>query len=118
MNLMLLVALLGKLGYRNVLTVASGEEALALLLHEKVDLIFMDLQMPGIDGIAATRKIRESEAQHPSVPPVRIVALTANAGPSTRAECISAGMNNFLTKPFTMRSLAGALAIPSMNATS
>ena len=72
----------------------------------------------GIDGIAATRKIRESEAQHPSVPPVRIVALTANAGPSTRAECISAGMNNFLTKPFTMRSLAGALAIPSMNATS
>ena len=117
MNLMLLVTVLGKLGYGKVLTAVSGEEALAMLPHEKVDLIFMDLQMPGIDGIAATRRIREVEMQNPSVPPVRIVALTANAGTATRAECFSAGMNHFLTKPFTTRSLAEALSIPPLNVT-
>jgi len=69
--------------------------------HEKIpyDVIFMDLQMPVLDGLEATRRIREFESSHPEIPPAYIVALTADAMFGDRQRCLSAGMNNYLSKP-------------------
>ncbi len=110
-NLQLAVMLLGKLGYEKILTATSGEEALDLVASEQVDLVFMDLQMPGIDGLEATRRIRSFEAGNSSLSSRKIVALTANASPSIRNECFEAGMNHYISKPFNTRSLAEAIAL-------
>ena len=106
LNLKLAVMQLEKLGYEDVLTATHGGEALAVLEKQKVDLIFMDLQMPIMDGITATKRIRALEATNPSAVPVSIVALTANMSADIRNECFKAGMNNYLSKPFNLRSLA------------
>jgi CheY-like chemotaxis protein len=106
LNLRLAVMQLEKLGYEDVLTATHGGEALAVLEKQKVDLIFMDLQMPIMDGITATKRIRALEATNPSAVPVSIVALTANMSADIRNECFKAGMNNYLSKPFNLRSLA------------
>ena len=111
-NLQLAVVLLKKLGYEDVFTANHGGEALAILEKEKMDLIFMDLQMPVMDGMEATRQIRSLEAKHPSVTSVKIVALTANASADIREECFETGMNHYVSKPFNTRSLAEAIAMP------
>ncbi len=110
-NLRLAVMLLGRLGYEDVATAGDGGEALALLEKEKVDLIFMDLQMPGIDGLEATRKIRALETDQPFLQPRKIVALTANTNHATRNECFEAGMDHYISKPFNTRSLAEAITL-------
>jgi two-component system sensor histidine kinase/response regulator len=82
-----------------VVRAASGEEALAAFTARDFDLVLMDLQMPGMDGYEATRRIRVWElAQHRRVA-VPIVALTANALASDAAACLACGMNDYLTKP-------------------
>ena len=111
MNLKLWVTQLGKLGYKDILTATHGGEALAVLEKERMDCIFMDLQMPVMDGMEATRRIRSLEAGNPSESPVRIIALTANASTSIRNECFAVGMNHYISKPFNTRSLAEALVI-------
>jgi len=110
-NLHLAAKLLKNLGYEEIQEAANGEEALSLLDHEKIDLIFMDLQMPGIDGLEATRRIRSQEAENLLVAPKIIVALTANASPTIRNECFEAGMNLYISKPFNTRFLAEAIAL-------
>lgn len=110
-NLRLAVMLLGRLGYEDVATAGDGGEALALLEKEKIDLIFMDLQMPGIDGLEATRRIRSLEAEQPFLQPRKIVALTANTSHATRNECFEAGMDHYISKPFNTLSLAEAIAL-------
>ena len=80
---------------------SSGEEAVQRA--HAYQLILMDLRLPGIDGREATRRIRASEH------PVWIVALTANVLPDERAQCLSAGMNDFLGKPFRLNELHGVL---------
>jgi len=109
LNLKLALMQLGKLGYEDVLTAAHGEEALAVLEKQKIDLIFMDLQMPIMDGITTTKRIRALELSNPSVVPILIVALTANISADIRNECFKAGMNYYLSKPFNLRSLAEVL---------
>ena len=111
LNMKLLVSLLGNLGYRDVLKATDGGESLDILEKEKVDLIFMDLQMPIVDGLEATRRIRSQEAKTPSATPVRIIALTANASTSVRNECFTAGMNHYISKPFNIRSLAEGIIV-------
>ena len=110
-NLKLAVMLLGNLGYKDVLTATDGSEAVQIVQHNEVDLIFMDLQMPKMDGIAATEKIRSWEAENPAVRAIIIVALTANVDLSVRTECFKAGMNYYVGKPFNSRSLADAVAL-------
>ena len=85
----------------HVATAANGQEALAVLDREPVDLILMDLKMPVMDGFEATRRIRQrqEDAHTP------IIALTAHARPEVEEECRTAGMDDFLTKPATMRQL-------------
>lgn len=82
-----------------VVDVAStGEEGVALCQKHHYDLIFMDVGLPGIDGMIAARLIREQEKNSAHVP---IIALTAHDDPSVKAQALAAGMDNFLIKPLT-----------------
>ncbi|MCX5747185.1 MAG: ATP-binding protein [Proteobacteria bacterium] len=90
--------------------VTTGRHELERHAQQPFDLILMDMQMPDLDGVAATRLIREAERtsteRRPAVP---ILAFTANAMPEHEVECRSAGMNGFLTKPVNFQRLGQAL---------
>ena len=91
-----------------VIETASGRESIELLGREEVDLVLMDVQMPEMDGLEATRLIRDGSSavrQHE----VPIVAVTANAFPESRQACFEAGMDDFLTKPVRPRELGRVL---------
>jgi CheY-like chemotaxis protein len=84
----------------NVTTADNGVEACDAFEREKFDAILMDIQMPEMDGLTATIKIREWEAAHPDIQKkTPIIALTANAMPETKEECFRVGMDAYLTKP-------------------
>uniref|UniRef100_UPI0012FDA5D1 response regulator n=1 Tax=Rubrivivax gelatinosus TaxID=28068 RepID=UPI0012FDA5D1 len=87
---------------------ANGAEAVACVAARGADygLVLMDLQMPVMDGIAATRAIRAS-GEHASLP---IVAMTANAFDEDRAACLAAGMDDFLAKPVVPEELFATVA--------
>jgi len=89
-------------------TIANdGVQALALAGHGDYDLILMDMQMPGMDGLEATRRIRALPPPAGSVP---IIALTANALAADAERCRVAGMNGYLSKPVEPRTLTAAMA--------
>lgn len=79
--------------------VENGQEAVAAWERGQYSLILMDIQMPVMDGIEATRQIRAKEHEK-QTEQVRIVAVTANAFESDREDCLAAGMNDYLSKPF------------------
>ena len=105
-NQKVVLAMLKKLGYTADIA-NDGAEALNILAYKYYDLIFMDCQMPIIDGLEATRRIRKGEGVVD--PKVTIVALTANAMASDKAKCFEVGMNDFLSKPVTPKDIAGIL---------
>ena len=86
--------------------VADGETAVARATSETFDAILMDCHLPDIDGLEATRRIRQKLT---GGRPVKIIALTANAGKKIRDECLAAGMDDFLTKPVRFETLVDAL---------
>ncbi|BCD98493.1 response regulator [Marinagarivorans cellulosilyticus] len=92
----------------SIKAVANGKQALNAFLEDKPDIIFMDVQMPEMDGLQATTAIRKHEAQHKSQR-VPIVALTANALPEQRAKILMSGMDDYLTKPVSDHDLKHAL---------
>ncbi len=92
-NLKVAQLLLNKLGYTATLKM-SGQAALDTLDHSSFDLILMDMQMPRMDGLEATRLIRDNHGKA-----MTIIALTANAMENHKQDCLDAGMNDFLTKP-------------------
>jgi CheY-like chemotaxis protein len=94
---------LRKLGY-TADYVRDGRGAVAAVKQERYDIIFMDCQMPELDGYAATREIRrlEAEAQLPSPAHPYIIAITANAMAHDHASCLAAGMDAYLSKPITI----------------
>jgi len=96
------VRLLQQMGYRSDLAV-NGVEALAALDRQSYDLIFMDVMMPEMDGLEATRIIRERQSQRSKFPnyksPTIIVAMTASAMQGDREKCLAAGMDDYLSKP-------------------
>jgi CheY-like chemotaxis protein/HPt (histidine-containing phosphotransfer) domain-containing protein len=100
--------LLKVLGYQ-AHVVGDGAAAVEAALSRPFDVILMDCQMPGMDGFEATRRIREAERDHrlPACP--RIIALTANATPADRDECLQSGMDGYLTKPISVEHLQQAL---------
>jgi len=82
-----------------VTLVQDGNEALAMTRAHHFDVAFIDLQMPGIDGLELTRRVRAGEAEHGDGRHLSIIALTANAAADVREQCSVAGMDGFLTKP-------------------
>jgi CheY-like chemotaxis protein len=85
----------------------DGQEALARLERERFDLILMDCEMPVMDGFSAAAALRRREGDGPRTP---IVALTADATSTGRAACLAAGMDDYLTKPFSRDALHTTLA--------
>ena len=107
----LAVEMLRYFGYR-VDAVANGLEAIAAYRHTRYDLIFMDGQMPVMDGYEATRRIRQDEAAASVGGPPRhnaIIALTGHALATDRETCLNAGMDDYLAKPFNMQQLKAVL---------
>jgi signal transduction histidine kinase/ActR/RegA family two-component response regulator len=102
----LIAKLLSRMGYQADLA-CDGREAVAAVGDKSYDLVLMDLQMPGLDGISATTEIRGLNDPARDVP---IVALTANALVGQREICFAAGMNDFLTKPINPDALQAAIA--------
>ena len=112
-NALLMRSLLTRLGHQAVIT-TNGEEALESWLAAKsagapYDLVLMDIQMPQLDGIETTKRIRAREAGQPGRP-TPILALTANTLVEDRYACFEAGMDGFLIKPLDREKLADALA--------
>jgi CheY-like chemotaxis protein len=90
-------AMLESLGCE-VTVVNDGVLALQALKNNHFDLVLMDCQMPGMDGLETTRQVRMQQAEYAHIP---IIALTANVQKTIRDECNKAGMNDYLSKPFT-----------------
>ncbi len=107
-NQRLAIVLLEKRGHR-VVVAGDGQQALDVLASEEFDLVLMDMQMPVMDGIEATLRIRERErsvggAHQP------IVAMTANAMEGDRERCLAAGMDGYVSKPVKPEELFAAIA--------
>jgi CheY-like chemotaxis protein len=96
---------LDRLGYRAD-AVANGLEVLKALESRRYDLVLMDLQMPELDGIEASRQIR---ARFSANRQPKIIALTANAMQGDREACLAAGMDDYVTKPVKMHEIAAAI---------
>jgi PAS domain S-box-containing protein len=110
-NTMLATNLLIRMGH-TVDTVGNGREALTALSRAPYDLILMDVHMPEMDGLEATRRIRRAEGmgRTKSASRMPIVALTANAMEGDRQICLDAGMDDFLTKPLDTDAMRRILA--------
>jgi PAS domain S-box-containing protein len=104
-NQKLALMLLQRLGYRADVA-ANGLEAIEALERQAYDVVLMDVQMPEMDGLEATRRIRR---QWPGEQGPYIVAMTANAMEGDREECLAAGMDDYVSKPIRVEALVGAL---------
>ena len=100
-NAKVLVTFLSQAGH-TVTRVENGKQALDELGTNTYDFVLMDMRMPEMDGLEATRAWREQESDSPRLP---IYALTANATKEDKAQCLSAGMDGFLTKPVNIEKL-------------
>jgi two-component system, sensor histidine kinase and response regulator len=117
-NQAVILRVLQKMGHTAVLA-QNGKEALALASAEKFDLVFMDVQMPEMDGMTATAAIRENEKEKGATH-LPIFAMTAHAMKGDRERCLDAGMDGYLTKPVrfsdieqTLSSAVRAPMVPS-----
>ena len=105
-NVKLLKTMLENIG-QEVETASSGFEAIERCQRSQFDLILMDVQMPGLDGIEATRIIRDMDTVCPSLP---IIAVTAHALPDERKLILQSGMNDYMTKPVNLRQLSNTVS--------
>ena len=108
-NQLVVGGLLTRAGH-DVATANSGPAAIAAVTAAQArpfDVVLMDVQMPDMDGLTATRRIRALPQPHNAVP---VIALTAHASNSSREECLAAGMNGFVSKPVRLQPLLDAVA--------
>lgn len=89
---------------QNVELVSDAQNALKMMQARNYDVLFMDLHMPHMDGMEATRALRDMDIHQPYV-----IALTADAYPETRTQALRAGMNDYVTKPFVKADIAKVL---------
>jgi signal transduction histidine kinase/CheY-like chemotaxis protein len=99
-------SLLAKLGYRADIA-SDGQEGLEMLALLRYDVVFMDCQMPRMDGFEASGRIRQDSGPNRDVP---IIAMTADAFAGSRERCLKAGMSDFIAKPVKLRDLENALS--------
>ena len=104
-NRKLATTLLGREGHQ-VMTVEDGQAVLDALARDHFDLLLMDMEMPGMNGLEATRRIRSTESPGHRLP---ILALTANVMPQHKQSCLDAGMDGFIGKPIHQDELFGAI---------
>jgi CheY-like chemotaxis protein len=107
-NREMVIGMLELLGVRCT-PVADGREVVPALEKQHFDLILMDCQMPDMDGYATTVAVREWERHAAGRSRIPIVALTANAMAGDREQCLNAGMDDYLSKPFTQQALLGVI---------
>lgn len=104
-NQKVILRMLSELGFQAE-AVTDGNEAIEAVRNKKWDLVLMDVQMPIIDGLEATRQIREIRDSASKIP---IVALTAHALKEDKEKCLKAGMNDYLSKPINLKQLSKIL---------
>ncbi len=104
LNLTILSTILTNVGI-NVSTAVNGLQAVRQIYENKFDLVFMDIQMPVLDGISATKKVRETTVNKD----LPIIAITANAVKDIQQECLLAGMNQVVLKPFKKEDILNVL---------
>lgn len=104
-NLLILSEILKDMGFQ-VITIKEGKEAIEKIKEQEVELIFMDVQMPELDGYQVTKIIRSLELNESRVP---IIALTAGAMPGDKEKCLVAGMDDYITKPFVREEIRQCL---------
>ena len=109
-NQILINAVLARMGHR-VHLVANGQQAVEAVRRGDYDLVLMDLQMPGMDGMEATQAIRALGGPQAALP---IIAMTANAFDGDRQACLAAGMDDYVAKPIDVEQLARAIARSSV----
>ncbi len=116
LNIQMTTLALEEMGH-SVKLATTGQEVLESLKQHSFDLILMDLEMPGIDGLEASLRIRRGEAgeQCSAIP---IIAITGHVTPEYKEKCLSAGMNDYLTKPIELKKLADAIGTIRINAPS
>jgi signal transduction histidine kinase/ligand-binding sensor domain-containing protein/DNA-binding response OmpR family regulator len=105
LNMLLISEVLNKMGF-SVIEACNGEEAVALFQQHAPALIFMDINMPEMDGYEATRIIRQLKDPQRNIP---IIALTADAMKEDRERCLKAGMNHYISKPFRLEEIETVL---------
>ncbi|KAA3616974.1 MAG: response regulator [Calditrichaeota bacterium] len=93
---------LQKLGYEDIQLANDGREAIKKVKSEKIEFVFMDCMMPGVDGFEATSTIRQMEDNKNSI---AIIALTASVLPENESRCYNAGMNDYITKPLKIEEI-------------
>jgi signal transduction histidine kinase/ActR/RegA family two-component response regulator len=106
-NLLIASEFVRQLGHE-VLTAPNGAQALASCVAQAPELVLMDLQMPVMDGLEATRKLRQQQADR-RLPPFPIIALTAHAGAADEREALAAGVDDYLVKPLRLETLREAV---------
>jgi CheY-like chemotaxis protein len=100
--------MLGLLGF-DAHVAANGAEALERIERTRYDVVLMDCMMPGMDGFQATAELRRRERAR-GVSPIPVVAVTAIAMSGDREQCLAAGMDDYLAKPFQLETLEATLA--------
>jgi CheY-like chemotaxis protein len=95
------------LGYQADVAI-NGEETIKAIANQAYDLILMDVQMPKMDGLEATKRIRQNELDL-NTPPILIIAMTANGSDEDRNICDDAGMNDYISKPIQIEILKNIL---------
>jgi CheY-like chemotaxis protein len=100
-NMLLISEVLSRMGL-DVIKASNGREAIGTVAENDIALIFMDVNMPDLDGYSATRIIRGRKDRKRDIP---IIALTADALPEDKEKCLSSGMNDYLAKPFRLEEL-------------
>jgi PAS domain S-box-containing protein len=104
-NMLLISEVMRRMGF-DVIQMNNGKEALEALPHYEPVLIFMDVNMPEIDGYTTTKLIRQLPEPHCNIP---IIALTADAMKGDKEKCLEAGMNNYISKPFNLEDIEAVL---------
>jgi len=104
-NMLLITEVLRRMGFE-VIQMHNGKEVIEMLPHYEPVLIFMDVNMPEMDGYSATKHIRQMPEPLCNIP---IIALTADAMKGDREKCLDAGMNNYISKPFKLEEIESVL---------